>query len=62
MVKFCPHCGKALEPGNRFCPSCGKEVEKIKSKTAAGAGRLHRPEGNLLLVQGTGSWQADSSY
>ncbi|WP_365284162.1 zinc ribbon domain-containing protein [uncultured Mitsuokella sp.] len=36
MIKFCPHCGKALEPGNRFCLSCGKEVEKIKSKTAEG--------------------------
>lgn len=44
MVKFCPHCGKALEPGNRFCPSCGKEVEKIKSQTAAG-GRTSAPAG-----------------
>ena len=44
MAKFCPHCGKALEPGNRFCPSCGKEVEEIKSQTAAG-GQTSAPAG-----------------
>ena len=37
MIRFCPHCGKELEPGNRFCPFCGKEVQEIKNKTAAEA-------------------------
>ena len=36
MIRFCPHCGKELEPGNRFCPFCGKEVQEIKDKTTAG--------------------------
>lgn len=37
MIRFCPHCGKELEPGVRFCPFCGKEVPEIKSKNVGGA-------------------------
>lgn len=36
MVRFCPHCGKELEPGVRFCPSCGKAVPETESKGAGG--------------------------
>jgi uncharacterized Zn-finger protein len=25
-VKFCPHCGARVEPGNRFCPNCGSKL------------------------------------
>ena len=34
MIRFCPHCGKELEPGVRFCPSCGKAVPEIQSQGA----------------------------
>lgn len=36
MIRFCPHCGKELEPGVRFCPSCGKAVPEIQSQGAEG--------------------------
>ena len=24
--KFCPECGRALQPGDRFCPGCGTKI------------------------------------
>lgn len=27
---YCPHCGEALQEGDRFCPSCGGEPKKTR--------------------------------
>ena len=30
--RFCPNCGKAVEPGNAFCPACGAKLPAFEEE------------------------------
>lgn len=56
MIKFCPYCGKELQPGIRFCPHCGKEIPETERKTAgsvpSSGGKTPASNKNKILAGG----------
>jgi len=55
MTKFCPYCGKQLNPRSKFCPQCGKSRPERHDSAGSGADRAiessrTRPAGPALDV------------
>lgn len=45
-VKYCPHCGRPVDEGQRFCPHCGSEQPPLPM---LGGGSEPAQTGRLLL-------------
>ena len=72
-MKYCSHCGGALEEGSRFCNHCGAPVSEFTAASAGGAAvqaapvpeapempdPVWKPEGEQTA---SGSYSASASY